>query len=188
MASFSQRSQGGQPIQEVALGLGEPEGPQGTHQEGGGSGKGADGGPAVVGMGQRPGSDGGCRPVAGVPAVTGCSRRHPAMDLTLPLLVPPRRGPEGPVMCTPPSPRAPGEVKAEAGEGGSRASPAWGSSCDLSWSPALRGSASASLSGQPGPDFLSGHEGPPGSLASVQAQARLPGSLLLCAWLCSQEA
>lgn len=101
MTSSSQRSQGGQPIQEVALGLGEPEGPQGARQEGGSSGKGADGGPAVVGMGQRPGSDGGCRPVAGVPAATGCSRQRPAVDLRLPLLVPLKQGPEGPGICTP---------------------------------------------------------------------------------------
>lgn len=65
MMSSSQRSQGGQPIQEVALGLGEPEGPQGAHREGDGSGKGADGGLAVVGMGRRPDSDNGCGPVAG---------------------------------------------------------------------------------------------------------------------------
>lgn len=44
MTSSSQRSQGGQPTQEVALGLGEPEGPRGAHREGDGSGKGALGG------------------------------------------------------------------------------------------------------------------------------------------------
>lgn len=54
MMSSSQRSQEVSLIQEVALGLGEPEGPQEPIEKGTAPGKGADGGLAVVGMGRRP--------------------------------------------------------------------------------------------------------------------------------------
>lgn len=156
MTSSSERSQGGQPIQEVALGLGEPEGPQGAHREGDSSGKGW----------QWWGWDGGRVPTAAVALLQGPSshRVHSAaspVDLRLPLLVPLRRGPEGPRMCTPSPPRAPGEAGAGAGEGGSRASPAWGCSRDLSLSPALPG-FSLRIPGQAAwPRLPLGPRGPP---------------------------
>lgn len=83
-------------------------------------------------------------------------------------------------MCTPSPPRAPGEAGAGLVRAESRASPAWGCSRDLSLSPALPGRASAFLARQPGPDFLSGHEGPPGAQHLSRPEQGSLGTLLLC--------
>lgn len=126
------------------------------------------------------GWDGGRIPTTAVALLQGPSshRVHAAaspMDLRLPLLVPLRRGPEGPRMCTPSPPRAPGEAGAGAGEGESRASPAWGCSRDLSLSPALPG-FSLRIPGQAAwPRLPLGPRGPPREPSICPGPSKAPG-------------